>query len=147
VIQAEKLRTAWAAAGARVRDGTNDEAIRAFERKYSVKLPWSVEQYFRCVDGMNAEETDSFDIRFWSLAEVEPVAPELGGRLPELSSGYFAFADYCLWTHAYAFNAASYSSGNVVVIGGDLSYPVAPTFGDFLDLYVVDPNKLLRIGL
>ena len=145
-MKAERLRTAWAAAGARVRDGTNDEAVRAFERKHSVKLPWNIQQYFRCIDGMDAEETDLFDIRFWSLAEVEPIAPQLGARLPERLSGYFVFADYCLWTHAYAFNTAAHNQDDVILIGSDISYQVAPSFDAFIDLYLVDPDRLLKTG-
>ncbi|HEY2410273.1 MAG TPA: SMI1/KNR4 family protein [Polyangiaceae bacterium] len=138
----ELLRNSWRESGTVLRPGVTKEDIERFEKQHNVRVPEALSQYFQTVDGMEDGDTDAHDIRFWRLAEVQPVSAEIPdadlGQFP----GYFVFADYSVWAHGYAVRLSQGANDDVVIVGGDHPVLVASSFKEFLAFYVHQPDKL-----
>src|SRR3981189_2824679 len=99
----ELIRQSWQSLDIPVRAGLSQEALRAFERRYGVRLPEDVQRFYRFMDGMEYGSTDEALYCFWPLSEVGTVPEKLAGfrgipdygdiesNLPEAES-YFVFA-------------------------------------------------------
>ena len=136
----DRLRNAWIEAGCGIRPGVTDDDIARFASVHDVGLPIDVAAYFRAVDGMHEGEHDMHVIRFWPLAEMKPALSELPEGDQGLAS-YFVFADYSLWAHAYAVRLGAGPS-DVVLVGAEKPFALAPTFAEFLDVYIARPELL-----
>lgn len=142
------LKNHWLSQGIEVNPGVSKEELTAFESKYQVSLPADLRDYFLTVDGMAQGVTDDALIRFWSLNEVKPVpeeAPDYSDpSYIEDAESLFLFADYCIWSHAYAIRLSSTEASNAIIVIGDET----PTrmFGSFSELvsnYLTDADLLL----
>jgi hypothetical protein len=133
----EELIKRWTDSGAAVRPGNARAHVIEFERAQGVRLPADLAEYFARVDGMDEGSCDEHCIRFWPLAEVKTVGEELDDSRSAACRDYFVFADYSIWTHAYAIRV---DPGNeVVVVGGDEPIRVASSFTDFVGKYLTQP--------
>ena len=142
------LKNHWLSQGIEVNPGVSMEELSAFESKYQVSLPADLRDYFLTVDGMAQGVTDNALIRFWSLSEVQPIPEEAPAysepSYVEEAESLFLFADYCIWSHAYAIRLSSTQTSNPIIIIGDET----PTrmFGSFSELvsnYLTDADLLL----
>ena len=134
------VKNAWKKSGVALRSGVTEANIKAFEQSYGIRLPADIAEYFRSADGMDESDVDEHTIRFWPLSEVRPVLEEIPSASADLFGGYFVFADYSMWAHGYAVHLND--GTDVIIVGGDRPITVASSFGDFLELYMNQPEKL-----
>jgi hypothetical protein len=135
------VKAEWKRHGAELRAGVNDAEISAFESKQGVELPADVADFFRAVDGMSEGDCDKQGVRFWSLDELRPVVEELPGANDERFKGYFVFGDYSMWAHGYAVRLDGMAN-DVILVGGQNPVAVAPSFREFIQLYLTQPDRL-----
>jgi hypothetical protein len=135
------IRAEWERHGATLRAGVTDAEIGDFQRKRGVELPEDVADFFRAVDGMNEGDCDQLGVRFWSLDELRPVVEELPATDGHTFKGYFVFGDYSMWAHGYAVRLDRIAN-DVIIVGGQNPIPIAPSFREFLQLYLAQPDRL-----
>jgi hypothetical protein len=135
--------------GIEINPGVSNEELTAFESKYHVSLPSDLRDYFLSVNGMAEGVSDDALIRFWSLNEVKPIpeeAPDYDdpAYIQDAQSLFF-FADYCIWSHAYAIRLSSSSeaSNPVIVIGDEKPTLMFDSFSELVSSYLSDPDSLL----
>lgn len=143
------LKNRWVSLGIDINPGVSAEALAAFESKYHVSLPADLRDYFFAVNGMAEGLGDDALIRFWSLDEVKPITdgpPEFSDpSYIEEAESLFLFADYCIWSHAYAIRLSSDSDAPnpVLVIGGEKPERISDSFSELVSSYLRDPDRLL----
>jgi hypothetical protein len=156
----EAIRQRWQAAGVRARPGVAGADIDAFELRHDVRLPAEIRGLYAQADGMDLGDWDEELLRFWPLAEVGPVPallagargiPDYGGMESSLpgAASYFVFADHSIWVHVYAVRLSADLSAACPVVwiaGGEAWEVLAPSFREFLRLYVEDPQQVLFPG-
>jgi cell wall assembly regulator SMI1 len=133
----------WRDSGIAIRPGVAQADIDTFELSHGVHLPDEMAEYFRLIDGMNEGSADEHGIRFWPLVEVRAVLEEIPKASKDLFDGYFVFADYSLWAHGYAVHLIEGKS-DVIIAGGETPFKVAASFGEFLELYINNPEMLFK---
>ena len=132
--------------GLKTNPGVSVEELATFESRYRISLPSDLREYFLTVNGMPEGTTDNALIRFWSLNEVKPIpegAPDYAD-IPDAQS-LFLFADYCIWSHAYAIRLSSSSetSNAVFVVGDEMPIKIFESFSELVREYLIDPDHLL----
>ena len=144
----ESLKRHWAAHNVDINAGVAKAELDAFEARHRVVLPEDVRDYFLCVNGMAPDEVDDGTIRFWMLAELQPLtqgAPAFAdSSYIQNPESLFLFADYSLWAHAYAIRlgSAPLPSNEVVIIGYDTPVIACTSFSEFVDIYLTNKNLL-----
>jgi len=125
----------FGARGIPIQHGVTRREIVAFENLYSVQLTEeAAAAYFETVGGMaNAAMDPATKLRLWPLAEVEPAAKWLGHD--DAYAGCFIFADFLLWSHAYAIRLGTtrLTSSEVVLVGGIEPIIEAPSLTKFFE--------------
>jgi hypothetical protein len=137
-----RLLDAWRRSGVPVRSGVSLDQLRTFESQLGRELPQDLAAFYLTVDGMPDGVCDFHGIRFWRCEEIKPCAD-----VPELvrtsgCGGLFLFADYSIWTHAYAIRVSGREKGSVALVGGPQPIPVAPSFAEFVSFYLEQPQLL-----
>jgi hypothetical protein len=149
----KRLLAFWRESGAVPRPGVSAADLRACEDRIGRSLPDDVAKFYRCVNG--TEETTDWLFEAWSLEKLGSV-PEvvtcfagipdysrIATRLPE-AADYFAFADYMIWSRVFAVRLAPGSTPTQVVgLCGDSYVYIAPTFDEFWERYLIDPDAAL----
>jgi hypothetical protein len=131
----------WRGRGVAIRPGVDAAGVARFEAAYGVRLPDDLRDYFAAVNGTGTNLDDDL-FRFWSLEEVRPVQQE--SRDARLSC--FDFADYCIDTWRYAVELPREGAGTGAVFNTGRGPPfqqVSPSFREFFELYLGDPDSLL----
>ncbi|WP_435019067.1 SMI1/KNR4 family protein [Tundrisphaera sp. TA3] len=131
----DRLLAFWASVGVSPRPGASPEALAAFEDRHGVALSPDLRAYFSAADGMDPDVRDDLFFRFVPLAEFAPSA-ERGGP-----PGSFVLAEHRLGGFSYVVRLDP-EPGEVSLWDGDWVRPVAPSFPDFLGLYLSSPGKL-----
>lgn len=142
------LKNHWLSQGIEVNPGVSKEELSAFESKYQVSLPADLRDYFLTVDGMAQGVTDNALIRFWSLDEVRPIpeeAPDYSDpSYIEEAESLFLFADYCIWSHAYAIRLSSTDASNpIIIIGDETPTRMFGSFSELISSYLTAADLLL----
>ena len=137
-----RLRETWLAHNVKINQGVKEEDLKRFQAQYGIILPEDFSEYFLCMNGMDINTTDTELIRFWSLEELRPLTDEA----PEYAqSDYlknaacvFPFADYSIWSHAYALRLSAEKSAQneIYVIGCRQPILLAKSFAEFINLYL-----------
>lgn len=132
----------------RIAPPATERDVQAFESKYEIEMDQEFRAYLLTANGMLQSANDQCDsnlFAFWQLDRIRPVAEEC----PELQTTpeekrYFVFADYMIWSWAYAidFNSSSPCVGKVVLVGGLREQCVASSFYEFVHLYIQDSPRL-----
>jgi len=135
----DELVRRWKEQEAEPRPGNSKDAIRAFEQREGVTLPDDLARYFETVDGMGHMDEEMFC--FWPLEKVERAKAEPHGYEAD-PVGYFLFADFMLYAHAYAVRLHGGAPGEVAALYGKPT-PVASSFTEFLEKYLRDPDSVL----
>ena len=145
----ETLKKHWLSRDVPINPGVSEATLHDFESKYGVSLPADLRDYFLCVNGMPAGRTDEALIRFWMLDEAKPLpegAPAYANpTYIQNPSSFFLFADFCIWSHAYAIRLSAVpSQSNTVIVVGDTS-PVLlfDSFAELVDSYLTNKELLL----
>jgi hypothetical protein len=145
----ESLKRYWSSHNVDINAGVSEATLDSFEEKYDVTLPDDLRDYFRCVNGMPLELTDDALIRFWMIEEVEALpkgAPEYSDpQYIQNPDSLFLFADYSLWSHAYAIRLtkAPADTNKVFIIGYDSPILLGNSFTEFVDNYLTNKDLLL----
>jgi hypothetical protein len=145
----KRLRDYWLSQDIEINPGLSDEGLRAFEARYQVSLSADLRDYFLTVNGMAEGVSDNALIRFWSLNEIKPIPEEdptygTPSYIQDAQS-FFVFADYCIWSHAYAIRLAlnPETSNQIVVIGAEAPITIFNSFSELVSSYLDDPDSLL----
>jgi SMI1/KNR4 family protein SUKH-1 len=115
-----RLKNLWLSKAIEVNPGVSDEDLAAFEAAYEISLPSDMRDYFLHVNRMAEGVSDPALLSFWPLNEVKPI-PETAPAFSNLayisdSQSLFLFADFCIWSHAYAIrlsNSHAISNPNI----------------------------------
>lgn len=137
----EKLVRYCVASGDDIVWGRSDEeAVAGVENRYGVRLSADFRAYL-----LNACPTDfQMDHNWtlwWTLAQIKSIPEEYDHGLNNAevaadADGYLFFADYLLWSWAWAICCRPGSNyGRVVAIGGGGRF-VAGSFAEFIDRYI-----------
>ena len=142
-----KLKNHWVSRGVEVNPGVSAEELEAFESKYQVVLPADLRDYFLTVDGMVEGVMDQGCFNFWSLKAVKPIpedSPNYSDRYIKDARSFFVFADFLIWSHAYAVRLSSTDAPNTIfMIGGETPIRMFDSFSEFVSVYLSDPDGLL----
>jgi hypothetical protein len=141
-----RLQEQWMSHGLKTNPGVSSEDLAAFESKYQVSMPTDLREYFLTVNGMSEGTRDDALIRFWALNEVKPIpegAPDYSDI--EDAESLFLFADYCIWSHAYAIRLSSNreTSNGVFVVGDENPVQIFESFSELVREYLLNPDHLL----
>ena len=118
--------------------GATEAELQAFEDQYRVRLPADVRGYFSAVNGM-AEDCagDALLINFWPLPELKRVTEAAPFCHIEAAESYFIFADFLIWSHAYAIRLSSdLRQPNPVIIVHGAPIQLADSFTEFMQEYL-----------
>lgn len=132
----------WREQGLEVASGASLPELRTFESRFQVQCPEDFAMYLLTLGGMPKGVWDEHLIRFWPLAEIRPAEGETD---PSTHSGYFLFADYSISAHEYGIQLSTSPRSDVALIGGPAPKTVAPSFSEFLTLYLSDPASIFRV--
>jgi hypothetical protein len=142
----------WQSQGMRIAPPATETQVLEFERNYGIEIVHEFRDYLLTVNGMLQASNDQCDANlfaFWQLNRIRPVSEECPELQRSAEEGrYFAFADYMVWSWAYAIDLASTSDtrGKVILVGGLREQSVASTFSEFVRLYVEDSPRLYPGG-
>lgn len=144
-----QLKERWSSQNVETNPGVTENDLKAFEPKYAVSFPSDLRDYFLTINGMAEGVSDVALIRFWPLNEVKPI-PEAANDyadpsyIPDAES-LFLFADYCIWSHAYAIRLSSScdASNSIVIIGDERPTVMFNSFSELVAEYLKDPDRLL----
>jgi hypothetical protein len=142
-----KLKNHWLSLGVKVNAGVSHDELDAFESKYQVVLPADLRDYFLTVDGMVEGVMDHGCFSFWSLNAVKPIpdeSPNYSDPYIKDARSFFVFADFLIWSHAYAIRLAATDAANTIfMIGGETPIKMYDSFSEFVSAYLSDPDRLL----
>lgn len=144
----ERVRERWLAEGVRPEPGASAEEVSSFEERYAVRLPADVRAFFGAMNG-TGEYIDAEAVSWWPLRRVRTIAEELPDDrpVPPAGAGHFCFVDYSVWCNAYALRLTAdpdQPAPVVAVYAADLLVPIAPSFRDFLAMYLADSYAVLH---
>ncbi len=139
----DRLTQRWKEARLTIRPGVRAERLGQFKQRSGVQLGPGIREYFKAVNGMALDEMDpDCHMRFWPLQEVKPVQEEFDAPWVAQYTGSYLFADYLLWSHAYAIDLTPAGQEAIVMVGGKTPRPVAPSFTDFVWMYLDNSEQL-----
>src|SRR5688500_13455485 len=144
------LAAHWRAQGIEPAGGASAKAIQDFEARYGVRLPADLRAYFARLNGTGEDTPDSDMMAFWPLERVRSVAEELAeqGPVAPAAQGLYCFADFSLWSNAYAVRLSgdtTVSNEVVAVYSGVDLILAAPSFEAFLSGYLsAKPEAVLH---
>jgi hypothetical protein len=152
---AKRVIAYYEALGAGPRPGVASRAITAFERGHALTLPPPVSEFYQELDGLDGEVPDFgfHSLQLWPLAELATVtgrvaecrgAPDYGPIVNSLREAdqYVAFGDGACWSHVLAFRLTP-NAGPVLWISGAHYAQMAPTFAEFWERYLDNPDSML----
>jgi hypothetical protein len=132
----------WRQQGLKLLPGASQSALRDFESRFQVKCPPDFATYLLTFGGMPNGTMDEHLIRFWPLAEIQPVT---GVKDTAAYANYFVFADYSISAHEYGICLSTAARPEVAVVGGPAPKPLASSFTEFLTMYLADPTSVFRM--
>lgn len=147
-----KLADHWKSMGLRLTRGNSDEMVHHFESQNGVVLPCDLREYFLNLDGMEqtgGHDCDANGFSFWPLMQLKSIVgirAEQSMKLATLQDEdkYYVFADYLQWSWAYAIRLDDrpVESNQIIHVGTVVPKTIAPSFADFVDLYLHDDRSL-----
>jgi hypothetical protein len=148
-----ELKRYWLEQGVRFSKTALIKGIYSFQETNKCLLPKDLVEYFMKINGTNqTHDNNYFD--FYSLDNFKSVKSlyhdytripnysQLINTLPN-SENYYVFADFqmCLFSYAIYLDKNLGSHSVVVLCGGEYRI-IADSFSDFIDLFLVDSDKL-----
>lgn len=121
--------------------------VREFEKKYGVKCPDILKEYFLSFNGSGCGNFGANGFAFFSLLEFKPVNEDLGidSNDQEIYRDYFVFSDYLVWCWGYAVKLDNKGSDGPVVQVADttvLPRKMANSFSEFIEIYLSNSDHL-----
>lgn len=141
-VLASRLFRTWQAKGIAAPSAATGPQIAVIENRLQVGLPKPLIEYLSVVNGMRTNTYDEHGFRFWGVDEFE--LARIGGEPSSVgpSRTRVIFADYSIWTHAYAISSAMGLPEDIALVGGPEPILVASSFEMFLEKYLDDPDAL-----
>ena len=125
------LRDRWLEQGISINPGAAAEALQALEARLGTALPAALRSALVAANGMAAGVTDAKMFRLWPVSEIAP---------NDQAQAFWVFADWCLWSHGYAFDP---KTGEVFVVGGTTPIQIATSLDDWYACYLDDSDSIL----
>jgi hypothetical protein len=147
---ADRLVAHWAAQGLQIARGAPEAELARVEARWGLALPDDLRACFARVNGMvqvGGQDVDRAGFAFWALDDVGTLAEVLPRHDVPAPPGlnaheYVVFADYLQWSWAYAIRLGPAPNPVVMVGGRGDDVVVAPSFSDFVSLYLQDHEAL-----
>ncbi len=117
------------------------DEFRRFEELHEVSIPADMKAFLSGVGGMEINDWDQHEIRFWRLDELVPLGQEVE-TLADEHKDYFVFADFLISSHCYAISLDRNAPGQVMRASSGEIEILCETFSDFLRTYLDDPEML-----
>lgn len=137
----DRLRNHWMTASVPLAEPATCGDIEALERRHGVAIPPDFREYLLVAGGMPVGVMDE---QLLSFASLEALGDE--SRWSPGGSGLerLAVADFLLFSHWYVIEVGP-EPGSGPVFGthdGEELIQVAPTFTDFIEAYLADPERV-----
>lgn len=129
----------WDAHHVQYLPGVSRAELRSFEESNDLRLPDDVRAFYLTTNGVRVPDTDGVDHKqydFWPLRELKRVEDNR-------SKLYFADHMQCMWQ--FALELEGPERGTVYVVPGEF-IKLAPSFGEFMELYVANDVSLYPIS-
>ncbi len=112
----------WKTQGPAIAKGVGESELAAFENREGVCIPNEFRSYLSTVNGMcQGHDSDGNLFAFWPLARIKSVRQEcLELSADETADNFFVFADFMIWSWAYAVEMGNdpYLPAKVILVGG-----------------------------
>jgi hypothetical protein len=136
-----RAKSYWSRHGVKLRSGVAEQDIVAFEKKFGVRLPQDVREFFAVVDGMDDSASlvsDDNGITFLPLGNVTPLTAKWTQCSFKDAGAFFIFADYSLSAHVYAIRLSveANTSTSVIVVYDQNPIKVADSYAEFMHEYL-----------
>src|SRR4051794_10595019 len=98
----------WRSHRVRPAEPASETQVRTFEDQYGIEIIPEFRAYLMSLNGMRYGDCDDNLFEFWQIDRIRTVAEECPDSQRSLEEGrYFVFADYMMWSWAYAVDLAS----------------------------------------
>ena len=133
----ERVLTFWEAHDVPYLPGASKAKIRSFEKSNGVSLPDDMQAFYLTTNGVRVPGSPEVDHDNYDFYPLD------GLTRAERHPSMFYFANYLqyMWSFTVAVEGP-HRGGVFVAPGGDEFIKVASTFGEFMELYVVDDQSL-----
>jgi len=147
---AKRLKEYWAAQKLQLGRPVTVQELHQFEERNRVNMPRDLREYWTTVGGMADIEMDQNLFSFLPFDELvrltdEPLDPKVILGLEDPESCFF-LGHYLIWSHSYLIRlypslrdenqVLCYSAGS-----NPCSHVIAPTFTQFAEFYLRDPES------
>jgi SMI1 / KNR4 family (SUKH-1) len=138
----------WKSQGLAIAEGAANHELVEFEAREGVRIPKDFRAYLEQVNGMIQAAPDVCDVNlfaFWPLNRIKSIRDECPEYAKDRTAqNFFVFADYMIWSWAYAveMNAIESEAGQVILVGGLRPQVVSRSFTEFVDLYIQDAAEI-----
>lgn len=117
--------------------GVSEAKIHSFEKCNKVTLPDDMRAFYLTTNGVRVPGSPEVDHNNYDFYPVDEL------RRVELRPSMLYFADYLQYMWSFAIELEGTQRGAVFVApGGEDVIKLASTFGEFMELYVVDDQSL-----
>jgi hypothetical protein len=143
----EKLQNYWLGLETRIMArGTSEADLVSLEQKYKVQLPCDFREYLFHISPALSQMDDN-GTAFWPLGDIKNIPDEhecdlYNETVTKDAHHYLFFADFAIWSMAWAIACGEDNRGRVIVVSGETRF-VADSFGEFVDRYIENVNQLL----
>jgi hypothetical protein len=134
---AGRLVESWRARGVDLNPGASEATVQRLEERWQVQLPATLRAYLRIADGMPEGLSDPMLMRFWPVHEIVPLAegaPEMLGEGQREHGRALLFADFFIWSHAYAIQTEP--PWHVLMVGGKRPLDLRMELERFIEAYL-----------
>ena len=134
------LRARWLEAGIAVNDPVTQAALDHFEEKHHVSLPGEFKHYLLTVNGMQDGQVDEDLVSFLSLEAIDQEAncKEISANEVEM-----VVAEFSIYSHCYVLRVSrSGERSPIFVTDGENEKQIAPSFKDFVNVYLANPARV-----
>ncbi|HVY87468.1 MAG TPA: SMI1/KNR4 family protein [Hyphomonadaceae bacterium] len=128
--------------------GTPIETLAALEAHHGVSMPADFREYLELGAPEHNNSVD-WPTEWWTIKRIKTIAEECDhpvklAKVAAKADQYLVFADYAIWSMAWAISCAGDEThGRVMVINGARDRFVADSFAEFVDLHAEDAQALL----
>jgi hypothetical protein len=125
-----------------------NEAISAIEQRYEIKLPEDFRTYL-LLCAPKEFFCDAGNTDWWSPERLKNIPDEYAhpitnSKIAANARSYIFFADYLIWSHAWAICCDDGEDrGRVALIGGLPDHFVANSFTEFVGAYTTNPSSVM----
>ncbi|HET7462751.1 MAG TPA: SMI1/KNR4 family protein [Longimicrobium sp.] len=147
------VRRQWAEEGISPGTPATPAELEAFEILHRVRLPDDVRAWFLTLNGVDLGKDGPMDglyVTFWNLSQVRPVPDEVPDRHFPGAERHLVFADYLLWSDAYALRLPDEPGAPtpvVVLYAAAAPLQVAPSLTAFLQAWLDADASVLAPGV